>query len=86
MAPWDSHLRDNNTVGGHLHILLGVLNLLYFLLVGGEGHLIFIWEEVGYPRFYLKHPPSLPRLINLARGQLWHGHIFMDFSLNINFS
>ena len=63
----------------------GGLDLYYFLLVGGEGHSIFIWGEVGHPKLYFKPPPSLPRLIKLTRGQLWHGHIFIDFSLNIDF-
>ena len=63
----------------------GGLDLYYFLLVGGEGHLIFIWGEVGHSKLYFKPPPSLPRLIKLAGGQLWHGQIFIDFSLNIDF-
>ena len=54
-------------------------------MVGGRGHLILIWEEAGHPIFHFKHPPSLPRFIKLARGQLWHGQFFIDFSLNINF-
>ena len=39
----------------------------------------------GHPRLYFKHPPCFPRWIKLARGQLWHGLIFMDISLNVTF-
>ena len=33
-----------------------------FSFGGGEGHLFFIWGEVGHHILYLKYPPSLPRL------------------------
>ena len=67
MAPWDSRLRDNNTVGGGTFAyIIGGLKLIIFSFGGGEGHLIFIWEEVGHHILYLKCPPSLPILKRIS--------------------
>ena len=51
MAPRDSHLKDNNRVGGEgggaFAYIIGGFKIIIFSFGGGEGHLIFLWNIFG---------------------------------------
>ena len=81
-----SQCRNTNTKGGDIFIYYwGVLDLLYFQLVGIRGHLNYIWEEGGTLYFVLSTHPVFFRLIKVATGQLWHSMNFIYIFFKYNF-
>ena len=49
MAPWNSHLRDNNTVGGTFAYIIGGFKLIIFSFGGGRRTPNFYMGGSGAP-------------------------------------